>query len=311
MASCSRLARLMKALLLLQAAAAIGWCAWRWPAAPGEAVVGAIAIAMLGPLGLALEFLLLPVVQRADRGVPVPRPLQLLRAWVAETLLMFRVFYGRMAFRWREPPDQLSPACAGRRGVVFIHGFVCNRGFWSPWMRRLQGTGHAFVAVNLEPLFVSIESYTALVEAAVQRVTACTGEPPLVVCHSMGGLVARSWLRATHSASRVAHVVTIGSPHRGTWLGRFSRRTQGRQMQLRSDWLAALAHHEASVTPPPFTCWYTNCDNVVFPASTATLPHADNRFVPGRAHVELAFEPDVIGRTLALLLDAPGAPLSR
>jgi hypothetical protein len=37
---------------------------------------------------------------------------------------------------------------------------------------------------------------------------------------------------------------------------------------------------------------------VVIPASTATLPGADNRLVRGAAHVELAFEPRVIAHVL-------------
>ena len=48
----------------------------------------------------------------------------------------------------------------------------------------------------------------------------------------------------------------------------------------------------------PVVCWYTNCDNIVFPPSTATLPGADNRLVRGVAHVQLAFVPEVIERTL-------------
>ena len=50
-----------------------------------------------------------------------------------------------------------------------------------------------------------------------------------------------------------------------------------------------------------FTCWYTNCDNIVFPASTATMPGADNRLVRGVAHVELAFHPQVMRDSMALI----------
>ena len=53
----------------------------------------------------------------------------------------------------------------------------------------------------------------------------------------------------------------------------------------------------------PFTCWYSNCDNIVFPASVATLPGADNRFVPGVAHVELAFDERVFEHALDALRD--------
>jgi hypothetical protein len=58
---------------------------------------------------------------------------------------------------------------------------------------------------------------------------------------------------------------------------------------------------------PPTTCWYSNCDNIVFPAETATLPAARNRFVAGEAHVALAFHPDVIEDCLGLLRRAETA----
>jgi hypothetical protein len=50
----------------------------------------------------------------------------------------------------------------------------------------------------------------------------------------------------------------------------------------------------------PFTCWYSNCDNVVFPASTATLEGADNRLIAGAGHIDLAFRDDVMAHTFAL-----------
>lgn len=72
-------------------------------------------------------------------------------------------------------------------------------------------------------------------------------------------------------------------------------------MRLRSDWLAQLQLDEAVRVLPPFTCWYSNCDNIVFPTSTALLPGADHRLVVGAGHVDLAFRPEVINGTLKLL----------
>jgi hypothetical protein len=37
--------------------------------------------------------------------------------------------------RW---PDHLPAEASGRRGVLLVHGFVCNRGLWNPWLQRLQ-----------------------------------------------------------------------------------------------------------------------------------------------------------------------------
>ena len=293
----SSLARLQQAFVFVLLGAASAWLWWHWARSPGVALVGAFVIVFAYSIFLAVEFVLLKVVG-TDAQAPPPTWGDAIRAWWAETCTTPRVFFWRQPFRWHAEPDYLPAPGGGKRGIVFIHGFVCNRGFWNPWLREMREAGHPFAAVNLEPVFGSIERYSPIVEDAVQRVTQATGLAPILVCHSMGGLAARAWLRANDGAGRVHHVVTIGTPHRGTWLGRFSRTGNGRQMRLDGDWVTQLAQHRPAV---PFTCWHANCDNIVFPSTTATLPGADNRFVRGVAHVQLAFIPEVIAHTRLLL----------
>lgn len=300
------LAQLQRFITLTLVAAAFGWLFWFRSSSPALAVTGFLLIA-LGYTGfLALEFLLLRYINKAD---PAPQPTwtELLRAWLGETLTAPRVFCWRQPFRSNAVPDRVLPAetAQGRRGVVFVHGFFCNRGLWTPWLKRVRGSGRAFVAVNLEPLFGSIDGYTPQIDDAVVRVTQATGLAPLLVCHSMGGLAARAWLKRMKAEARVHHVVTIGTPHRGTWLARFGHGHNGRQMRLLSDWQAQLDHEMPAHRHTLFTCWYSNCDNIVFPTSTATLPDADNRLVRGAAHVQMAFLPGVMNATLAILDSDP------
>jgi len=296
----SSLARLQQATTLSLLAAALAWLAWHWDSSPMRASAGFLVIAMSYSLFLAIEFVALRFTAGED---PAPRPTwaELACAWLAETAMAPRVFGWRQPFRWRAVPDLLetAPVQPPRRGAVFIHGFVCNRGFWTPWLERLRASGHPFVAVNLEPVFGSIDEYVPIIEDAVRRVTQASGLPPVLVCHSMGGLAARAWLRATSADDRVHHIITIGSPHHGTWLGRFSYLTNGRQMRLRSAWLQALQQHSEPSRCTKFTCWYSNCDNIVFPVSGATLPGAHNRLVRGVAHVNLGFHREVMADSLA------------
>lgn len=294
----SALARLQQAIVVVLLALSAGWLVGFWPHSRGLAIAGALLIFFGFSLVLAAEFVLVRAV--GDEHAPPPTLPESLAAWWGETCVALQVFFWRQPFRWRAEPDSL--AASPRRGAVFLHGFVCNRGFWNPWMRELRAAGHPFVAVNLEPVFGSIDAYAPIVDDAVARVAQASGGlAPVLVCHSMGGLAARAWLRASGAASRVHHVVTIGTPHRGTWLGHFSHTSNGMQMRLDGGWVAQLAQHRA---PVPFTCWYSNCDNIVFPASTATLPGADNRLVRGVAHVELAFRPEVIAQAKELLAAA-------
>lgn len=296
----SSLARLLQVATLAQLALALGWLAWRWPASPMQGCLGALLILSIAPIVMAAEFVIVAIVGRAE---PVPQPSagQLFRAWLKESAYLFRTFYWRQPYRWRAEADHLDPSCAGRTGMVLVHGFMCNRGFWNAWLRELRAAGHACIAVNLEPVHGPIDAYPDDIDQAVVRLTQLTGRPPVLVCHSMGGLAARTWWRASGGRHPVAHLVTIGTPHRGTWLARFSRKANGRQMQLGCDWIQALGDDERRLPLPPTTCWYSNCDNVVFPATTATLTGADNRFLAGEPHVALAFQPQVRQACLALL----------
>ena len=255
------LARIQQFIVISIAGLAIIWIVLTWGDSPTLTGLGLLLVFLGHAAFLALEF---AVAYRVNRHDPAARAgvLLLIRAWIGEALTAPRVFGWQQPFRWNAIPDCLTqaPNSPKRRGIVFIHGFVSNRGFWNPWLVQMRHRGQVFSAVNLEPVTGSIEDYAAMIETAVQGVTAATGLPPLLICHSMGGLATRAWLRAFQADHRVHHVVS----------------------QL-------------------FTCYYSNCDNIVFPVSSAMLRGADNRMVAGEAHVALAFNQRVVSETLAMV----------
>lgn len=295
------LARLQRFTTVGLLALALLWAVLAWRAGhAGWALIGALLIVFAYALVLALEFALL---HRAHGDDPTPRatPAQLLRAWIGEVMSAPLVFCWRQPFRSEVWPDHLPPGAAGRRGLLLVHGFVCNRGLWSPWLAKLHEQGTPFIAVNLEPVFGSIDDYIGIVENAVQRLESATGLPPVIVAHSMGGLAVRRWWAERGDDARVHHAVTIGTPHRGTWLARFAMTRNARQMQQRSGWLLTLAQREPPSRAARFTCFYGHCDNIVFPPGTATLAGADNRHLAGVAHVHMASRPEPFDEVMARL----------
>ena len=287
------LARLQQAITLGALLLILGLLAWGWRrGAMGWALVCALLVLFGHALVLGLEFLLLRSAHRDDDPTPRATPAQLLKAWWGESLAAPLVFCWRQPFRSRAVADFLPEAAAGRRGVVLIHGFVCNRGLWNPWLVRLRHQGVPVVAVNLEPVFGSIDDYVGIVDAAVRRVRAATGLAPVIVAHSMGGLALRRWWAEQADNARVHHAITIGTPHHGTWLARFGLTPNSRQMRQRSRWLLALAAREPASRAARFSCFYGHCDNIAFPPATGTLPGAHNVHIPAVAHVHMADRPE-------------------
>lgn len=264
------------------------WAAWAISKGhPLWAAAGA-ALVLLGYAAiLAVEFVWRHQQNRDD---PAPRAtvFQVLRAWWKEVITAPLVFCWQQPFRSQRFVDTPLNAVANKTAVLLVHGFVCNRGLWNPWLGRLQQQGVPFCAVNLEPPWASIDDYANTIDMAIRRLHAATGQPVLLVAHSMGGLAIRAWLRRSGADDLVQHVITIGSPHQGTWLARFAFTRNGQQMQRKSPWLEALAATETTACRAKFTCFFSHCDNIVFPASTASLPGANNVHLSGCAHVHMA-----------------------
>lgn len=251
---------------------------------------------------LAILFIVIYYLNRHD-SQPRATLGALLQAYSYEATTAPSVFLWWQPFRTQAVADFLPDS--DKPGVVFIHGFFCNRAFWSPWMRLLVANKRAFSSITMEPVFGSIDDYATLVEAAVAKVTHTTGLPPTLICHSMGGLAARAWLRSNPAnETRIQRVITIGTPHFGTALSRKKGLlpfTNTHQMQRLGTWTQQLAKDEPLERYSKFTCWYSNCDNIVAPTSTAMLPGADNRLVTAQGHVSMAFDEKIMQESLALL----------
>jgi pimeloyl-ACP methyl ester carboxylesterase len=304
-------ARWQKILVLGWLLASAAWLAWAWPRSLALALGGWAIAASTSLAWLGLQFVLMRRINRRD-ATPAAGRWALLRAWWLEALTCTWVFGWLQPFAHRQQPDWLPPTPTGQRGVVLVHGFLCNRGVWLPWLPELRARGHAYVALTLEPAFGSVDDYVAAIDTAMRQVQAATGLPPVLVGHSMGGLAARAWLRtlAQPPAQRVHRILTLGTPHHGTWPARFSHTTNGMQMRLDSPWLQALAASEGAAQRALFSCWYSDCDNIVYPTRSATLDGADNHLLQGLGHVHMVYAPQVRAACWQALQTGPGSAAS-
>lgn len=295
------LARWLRILTVLELIGA-GALAW-FLAARGAGVPASLAI------GLATPFLVHGAIIALDFGVaawagsPTPPPLRLglggtlavfLREW-RDSVTAFQITQPWLAPRRLAGED--STGGATRIPVLLIHGFFCNRQLWRPLARWLAARGHPLGAVDLEPVLGSIDDYVPAIERAVTELLARTGAPAVALLgHSMGGLAARAYLRR-HGIERIGCLVTLGTPHRGTFHARLGHGLNAHQMRPDSDWLAALAADEAaggSRALPRTTVILSHHDNIVAPQAGQTLPQACRTHeLAGIGHLSLAYDPAV------------------
>jgi len=115
------------------------------------------------------------------------------------------IFGWRMPWRSNAVDDHLPRTSRGLRGVVFIHATSASRPVESMDEALAQARSR-LCRRQLEPVFASIDDYIPQIERAVRRIETATGLAPVIVAHSMVGLVARAWLR-----SRAAHKRSDGT----------------------------------------------------------------------------------------------------
>lgn len=271
---------------------------------PGGAIMW-LMVGVLGPaLWLGFGFVLMRVValRSGISGEVAWRDIG--RAWLGEVGASTRVFQWRQPWRSAAVQDVWPEVGKLRPGALLVHGYLCNRGFWNPWLRQMSERGFSVAAVNLEPIWAGLDEYAATLEAAYVRWEE-SGEPaPWLVAHSMGGLVVRAWLRSRPEPPRIAGVVTLGTPHHGTWLASWGHAINVRQMRPHSAWLRRLEEDErqglglGAFTPSQVLCVYSPCDSIVFPSPLAQDERWPSWCVHASGHVALAEQPEVLQRVM-------------
>ena len=135
------------------------------------------------------------------------------------------------------PAQAPSPlAVRTRHKVVLVHGVL---GFTRRTISRLfsfayfQGVEDALLDAGIDVVSVALPA-TASVEARAQALAQAierTGEGPVnLIAHSMGGLDARWYVGKLGGHARVASLVTISTPHRGTHVADWGEARLGRAL---------------------------------------------------------------------------------
>lgn len=286
-------------LLLLLTAGTAGYVAWAaYRIAHGDSawwfIAGAPIAYLLPVLFLVSLWFTLSWIWRTPR----PREYQLGPSGCAR---LFLGEVGAVALSWpllvahrlliRQPASVRA-----RLPLLLVHGVLVNDGVWLALRRDLsrRGLGPVYT-INYGPPLADIEHFAGQLKARIDAICAQTGASRVaLIAHSMGGLVARAYVRRFGSA-RVARLITIGTPHHGSMLAWTFGGCCLAQIRPGSHWLAALDQAERESARPPILSIWSRHDSMVAPQASAELAGARNVALLGIGHNALLNDRGVMG----------------
>lgn len=196
------------------------------------------------------------------------------------------IFY---AILMRDPP-----AAPATLPILLLHGVGCNAAVWTTLRRHLEAEGLGPVyALSYGPPFAPIETFAPQVAAKIAAIERRTGATQvMVVAHSMGGLVARSYLRA-YGPAHVRRVVSIGTPYEGSRHAWLMAGAPLAQMRPGSPYLRTLQSREAGEATVPIVSIWSWHDSMVTPQVSSRWGDRDIALA-GIAHNALLSDPRVL-----------------
>lgn len=187
---------------------------------------------------------------------------------------------------------RLSPGQGGTP-VLLTAGYLENGAHMWLLARRLRARGYRTAVLDLHNTLRPIADNVAVMrEAALELLRETGAERVALVGHSMGGVISRTLTRL-HPELPVACVVSIASPHRGTYMARLGPGRSARDMSLGSP--HQTAHPPAARGEVPVHCVVGFMENIVSPNASAVLDEGDSVVldVPA-AHLAPLFMPSVV-----------------
>lgn len=178
------------------------------------------------------------------------------------------------------PPGRRSlvvvdPEAAGTP-VLLVHGIMDNRSVFTVFRRALRRRGLGTVhAVNYSLLTGDVRLAAHELRTHVERLRERTGaERVRIVGHSLGGVIARYFVQRLGGARVVDTLVTLGSPHSGTYSAYLLPTALAAQLRPGSDLLTELTE-PAPGCPTRFLVVWSRMDQLVVPQRNARLDHPD------------------------------------
>lgn len=196
-------------------------------------------------------------------------------------------------------PKPLDPS---RPQVVLVHGIWDTAAKFDKMSAALMDAGWQPQAISLTPndASVTLERSAGQLRKFIEERLG----PDLqfsMVAFSMGGLVARYYLQRLDGLRRLKRLVTISTPHHGTWTAHFDALPGAVEMRPDSLFLEDLNSDIMMLSAFPVTTIWSPQDIGIQPPDSSRLPLGSNVIIPNGRHAAMLTDDRVIHAVLAAL----------
>lgn len=201
------------------------------------------------------------------------------------------------------------------RPIILVHGILGQRHlYWNIFKQRLIRDGFRVHEVILPyGMFGDMRIAAGFIRDKVEATLRGDHVDSVdIICHSAGGLVARYYMKFLGGDKRTAHLITMGTPHQGTYFSYmmgFPLVLQiAKQARPQSHFLEEISGPGAIPATVRVTNIWSPIDGIVLPSENARLPGAHNIKMPWSTHWGFLWRKDVYEAVREALRVAPALP---
>lgn len=176
--------------------------------------------------------------------------------------------------------------------IIFVHGYNASSSTWLTMVSRFKSSGYTDAElVNWSYDYrLSNATTAAALKTKIDGVLAATGAQHVdIITHSMGALSARYLVRNLLPAgdTRVDALVTLGGTNHGTVTAFGCSSISCTEMRPYSSFLTKLNATDETWGAPRYGTWWSSCDEVIYPQTSAKLSGAVNTQTACLRHSQL------------------------
>ena len=156
--------------------------------------------------------------------------------------------------------------------VVLIHGIDDTCAIFENMTPALKNLGWSVHGIDLVPNNgdIGLDRLAEQVAAYVKK----TFDPEQaidLVGYSMGGIISRYYVQRLGGLQKVQRLVTLASPHNGTWSALLRPNLGASQMRVNSEFLNDLNRDAWQLEQLNFTSIWTPFDSMIVPAQSSEM----------------------------------------